>query len=176
MWSTSKGSTFILACGSLSSLYYPRPYALCLTIFQQLQACSGHRLFQWVNKSKPVSLMPMQGLTRTIWTGMLLLVHTLLIKHTGLAIYAIYIYIYHGSFKCFADSSVQWHIRAICAEVEEDFPHSWETEQEIASLSEITLHVSAFQVCQPLRIARGASRIIHFSRIHSRSAIIPRID
>ena len=32
------------------------------------------------------------------------------------------------------------------------------------------------QTCQPSRIARGTSRIIHFSCIHSRSAIIPRID
>ena len=41
------------------------PYALCLTFFQQLQACSGHRLFQWVNKLKPVFDAYMQGLTMT---------------------------------------------------------------------------------------------------------------
>ena len=30
------------------------PYTLCLTFFQQLQACSGNWLFQWVSKLKPV--------------------------------------------------------------------------------------------------------------------------
>ena len=57
------------------------PYALCLTFFQQLQACSGHRLFQWVNKLKPVFdayAGPYKDMYR-FWTGMLLLVRTLLI-------------------------------------------------------------------------------------------------
>ena len=57
------------------------PYALCLTFFQQLQACSGHRLFQWVNKLKPVFdayAGPYKDKYR-FWTGMLLLVRTLLI-------------------------------------------------------------------------------------------------
>ena len=57
------------------------PYALCLTFFQQLQACSSHRLFQWVNKLKPVFdayAGPYKDKYR-FWTGMLLLVRTLLI-------------------------------------------------------------------------------------------------
>ena len=57
------------------------PYALCLTFFQQLQACSGHRLFQWVNKLKPVFdayAGPYNDKYR-FWTGMLLLVRMLLI-------------------------------------------------------------------------------------------------
>ena len=66
------------------------PYALCLTFFQQLQACSGHRLFRWVNRLKPVFdayAGPYKDKYR-FWTGMLLLVRTLLIaifsiKYTG---------------------------------------------------------------------------------------------
>ena len=57
------------------------PYALCLTFFQQLQACSGHGLFQWVNKLKPVFdayAGPYKDKYR-FWTGMLLLVRTLLV-------------------------------------------------------------------------------------------------
>ena len=57
------------------------PYALCLTFFQQLQACSGHRLFQWVNELKPVFdayAGPYKDKYR-FWTGMLLLVRMLLI-------------------------------------------------------------------------------------------------
>ena len=57
------------------------PYALCLTFFQQLQACSGHSLFQWVNRLKPVFdsyAGPYKDKYR-FWTGMLLLVRTLLI-------------------------------------------------------------------------------------------------
>ena len=57
------------------------PYTLCLTFFQQLQACSGHRLFQWVNKLKPVFdsyAGPYKDKYR-FWTGMLLVVRTLLI-------------------------------------------------------------------------------------------------
>ena len=57
------------------------PYTLCLVFFQQLQACSGHRLFQWVNKLKPVFdsyAGPYKDKYR-FWTGMLLVVRTLLI-------------------------------------------------------------------------------------------------
>ena len=57
------------------------PYALCLTFFQQLQACSGHSLFQWVNKLKPLFdayAVPFKDKYR-FWTGMLLLIRTLLI-------------------------------------------------------------------------------------------------
>ena len=55
------------------------PYALCLTFFQQ--ACSGHRLFQWVNKLKPVfdSYAGPNKDKYRFWTGLLLLVRTLLI-------------------------------------------------------------------------------------------------
>ena len=40
--------------GILVLVFLIVPYTLCLAFFQQLQACSGHRLFQWVNKLKPV--------------------------------------------------------------------------------------------------------------------------
>ena len=64
-------------CSRLSHV----PYTLCLAFFQQLQACSGHRLFQWVNKLKPVFdsyAGPYKDKYR-FWTGMLLVVRTLLI-------------------------------------------------------------------------------------------------
>ena len=40
--------------GILVLVFLIVPYTLCLAFFQQLQACSGHRLFRWVNKLKPV--------------------------------------------------------------------------------------------------------------------------
>ena len=67
--------------GILVLVFLIVPYTLCLTFFQQLQACSGHRLFQWVNKLKPVFdayAGPYKDKYR-FWTGMLLLVRTLLI-------------------------------------------------------------------------------------------------
>ena len=57
------------------------PYTLCLVLFQQLQACSGHRLFQWVNKLKPVFdsyAGPYKDKYR-FWPGLLLVARTLLI-------------------------------------------------------------------------------------------------
>ena len=57
------------------------PYTLCLAFFQQLQACSGRRLFQWVNKLKPVFdsyAGPYKDRYR-FWTGMLLVARTLLL-------------------------------------------------------------------------------------------------
>ena len=62
-------------------VFFIIPYTLCLAFFQQLQACSGHRLFQWVNKLKPVFdsyAGPYKDKYR-FWTGMLLAVRTLLI-------------------------------------------------------------------------------------------------
>ena len=56
------------------------PYILCLTFFQQLQACSGHRVLRWVNSLKPVFdsyAGPYKDKYR-FWTGMLLVVRTLL--------------------------------------------------------------------------------------------------
>ena len=67
--------------GILVLVFLIVPYTLCLTFFQQLQACSGHRLFQWVNKLKPVFdsyAGPYKDKYR-FWTGMLLVVRTLLI-------------------------------------------------------------------------------------------------
>ena len=67
--------------GILVLVFLIVPYTLCLTFFQQLQACSGHRLFQWVNQLKPVFdayAGPYKDRYR-FWTGMLLLVRTLLI-------------------------------------------------------------------------------------------------
>ena len=67
--------------GILVLVFLIVPYTLCLVFFQQLQACSTHTLFQWVNKLKPVFdayAGPYKDKYR-FWTGMLLLVHTLLI-------------------------------------------------------------------------------------------------
>lgn len=57
------------------------PYTLCLALFQQLQACSRHRAFWWVNKLKPVFdsyAGPYKDRYR-VWTGLLLVTRTLLI-------------------------------------------------------------------------------------------------
>ena len=67
--------------GILVLVFLIVPYTLCLALFQQLQACSGHRFFQWVNKLKPVFdayAGPYKDKYR-FWTGMLLVVRTLLI-------------------------------------------------------------------------------------------------
>ena len=67
--------------GILVLIFLIVPYTLCLAFFQQLQACSGQRLFQWVNKLKPVFdayAGPYKDKYR-FWTGMLLVVRTLLI-------------------------------------------------------------------------------------------------
>ncbi len=40
--------------GILVLVFVIVPYTLCLVFFQQLQACSGYRLFQWVNRLKPL--------------------------------------------------------------------------------------------------------------------------
>jgi hypothetical protein len=67
--------------GILVLVFLIVPYTLCLAFFQQLQAFSGHRLFQWVNKFKPVFdcyAGPYKDKYR-FWTGMLLVVRTLLI-------------------------------------------------------------------------------------------------
>ena len=67
--------------GILVLIFLIVPYTSCLAFFQQLQACSGHRLFQWVNKLKPVFdayAGPYKDKYR-FWTGMLLVVRTLLI-------------------------------------------------------------------------------------------------
>ena len=77
-----KGKHFLLGVtGIFVFVFIILPYVLCLTFFQQLQACSGHRLFQWVNKLKPVFdayAGPYKDKYR-FWTGMLLSVRTLLI-------------------------------------------------------------------------------------------------
>ena len=77
-----KGKHLYLGIAGISVLFFLiTPYTLCLTFFQQLQACSGHRLFQWVNKLKPVFdayAGPYKDKYR-FWTGMLLSVRTLLI-------------------------------------------------------------------------------------------------
>ena len=77
-----KGKHFYLGIAGILVLFFLIvPYTLCLAFFQQLQACSGHRLFQWVNKLKPVFdayAGPYKDKYR-FWTGMLLIVHTLLI-------------------------------------------------------------------------------------------------
>ena len=67
--------------GILVLVFLIVPYTLCLAFFQQLQACSGHRLFQWVNKLKPVFdsyAGPYKDKYR-VWTGMLLVSRTLLL-------------------------------------------------------------------------------------------------
>ena len=77
-----KGKHFYLGiAGILVLVFLIVPYTLCLVFFQQLQACSTHTLFQWVNKLKPVFdayAGPYKDNYR-FWTGMLLLVRTLLI-------------------------------------------------------------------------------------------------
>jgi len=60
--------------GILVLVFLITPYTLCLTFFQQLQAISGRRFFQWVNKLKPVFdsyAGPYKDKYR-FWTGMLL--------------------------------------------------------------------------------------------------------
>ena len=67
--------------GILVLVFLIVPYTLCLAFFQQLQACSGHRLFQWVNRLKPLFdsyAGPYKDKYR-FWTGMLLVVRTILI-------------------------------------------------------------------------------------------------
>ena len=67
--------------GILVLVFFIVPYTLCLAFFQQLQACSGHRLFQWVNWLKPLFdsyAGPYKDKYR-FWTGMLLVVRTILI-------------------------------------------------------------------------------------------------
>ena len=82
IWSFFKGKHLYLGiAGILVLVFHIVPYTLCLTFFQQLQACSRHRLFQWVNRLKPVFdayAGPYKDKYR-FWTGMLLLVRTLLI-------------------------------------------------------------------------------------------------
>ena len=67
--------------GILVLVFLIVPYTLCLAFFQQLQACSGHRPFQWVNRLKPLFdsyAGPYKDKYR-FWTGMLLVVRTVLI-------------------------------------------------------------------------------------------------
>ena len=67
--------------GILVLVFLIVPYTLCLTFFQQLQACSGYRLFHWVNQLKPVFDSysgPYKDKYR-FWTGMLLVVRTVVI-------------------------------------------------------------------------------------------------
>ena len=67
--------------GILVLVFLILPYTLCLIFFQQLQACSGHKMFRWVNKLKPVFdayAGPYKDKYR-FWTGMLLGVRMLLI-------------------------------------------------------------------------------------------------
>ena len=47
-----KGKHLYLAIAGIFSLTLIVPYTLCLAFFQQLQAFSGNRTFQWVNKLK----------------------------------------------------------------------------------------------------------------------------
>ena len=57
------------------------PYTVGLASFQYLQTCSGRRIFRWVNKMKPVFdayAGPYKDRYRT-WTGILLIIRTLLI-------------------------------------------------------------------------------------------------
>ena len=72
---------YLGVAGILILVFLIVPYTLCLAFFQQLQACSGHRLFRWVNKLKPVFdayAGPYKDKYR-FWTGMLLIVRMLLI-------------------------------------------------------------------------------------------------
>ena len=67
--------------GILVLVFLILPYSLCLAFFQQLQACSAHRLFQWVNKLKSVFdsyAGPYKDKYR-FWTGLLLVARTLLL-------------------------------------------------------------------------------------------------
>ena len=67
--------------GILVLVFLIVPYTLCLAFFQQLQACSAHKLFQWVNWLKPLFdsyAGPYKDKYR-FWTGMLLVVRTVLI-------------------------------------------------------------------------------------------------
>ena len=67
--------------GILVLVFLIVPYTLCLAFFQQLQACSAHKLFQWVNRLKPLFdsyAGPYKDKYR-FWTGMLLVVRTVLI-------------------------------------------------------------------------------------------------
>ena len=77
-----KGKHFYLGiAGIFVFVFLIVPYTLCLAFFQQLQACSGHRFFRWVNKLKPVFdayAGPYKDKYR-FWTGTLLLVRMLLI-------------------------------------------------------------------------------------------------
>ena len=77
-----KGKHFYLGiAGILVLVFLIVPYTLCLAFFQQLQACSGHRLFHWVNRLKPLFdsyAGPYKDKYR-FWTGMLLVVRTILI-------------------------------------------------------------------------------------------------
>ena len=57
------------------------PYTFGLALFQYLQACSNHRACRWVNKLKPVFdayAGPYKDRYR-MWTGLLLVIRTLLI-------------------------------------------------------------------------------------------------
>ena len=72
---------YLGVAGILVLVFLIVPYTLCLAFFQQLQACSGHRLFQWVNRLKPLFdsyAGPYKDKYR-FWTGMLLVVRTVLI-------------------------------------------------------------------------------------------------
>ena len=67
--------------GILTSISLIVSYTFTLAFFQQLQACSTHRLFFWVNRMKPVFdsyAGPYKDRYR-MWTGFLLLVRSLLI-------------------------------------------------------------------------------------------------
>ena len=77
-----KGNHLYLGiAGILVLVFLIVPYTLCLAFFQQLQACSGHRLFQWVNKLKSVfdSYAGPYKEKYRFWTGMLLVARTLLL-------------------------------------------------------------------------------------------------
>ena len=82
IWRSLRGNIFYLGIfGILVLVFLILPYTLCLIFFQQLQACSGHKMFRWVNKLKPVFdayAGPYKDKYR-FWTGMLLGVRTLLI-------------------------------------------------------------------------------------------------
>ena len=72
---------YLGVAGILVLVFLIVPYTLCLAFFQQLQACSGHRLFRWVNRLKPLFdsyTGPYKDKYR-FWTGMLLVVRTVLI-------------------------------------------------------------------------------------------------
>ena len=77
-----KGKHFYLGLAGIFVLVFLIvPYTLCLAFFQQLQACSHHRVCRWVNKLKPVFdsyAGPYKDKYR-FWTGMLLVIRMLLI-------------------------------------------------------------------------------------------------